>query len=250
MRNIDVAEPSAVSCKPCGRGTRIRAARPLIATFEVSTTSGCGIVKGESRPHRRWRYALSAMRWRQDQRGSHVRCSRRDPLDGEPRSERAPDREMVQKKANWASVGRLDASSSSDPRRTAQAQVEMSTIRHRSVKVEEALAQLANDLQTRPEHGSGWRRSRSSFSIIDRSAVARTLWQKSREAVIRRRAIRCRFCGKLGEVLKSMGTTLESDARIRAPSTSLARRCRRMSASYGGSWSTGVGDVRGWDAGT
>ena len=80
-----------------------------------------------------------------------------------------------------------------------------------------------------------------------------TLWQKSREAVIKAaRNPDAVFAGKLGEVLKSMGTTLESDARIRAAINQFARRAVvGMSASYGGSMVKLVSEtVRGWDAGT
>jgi uncharacterized membrane-anchored protein YjiN (DUF445 family) len=60
------------------------------------------------------------------------------------------------------------------------------------------------------------------------------------------------FAGKLGEVLKSMGTTLESDPRIRSAINQFTRRAVvGMSASYGSSMVKLVSEtVRGWDAGT
>jgi uncharacterized membrane-anchored protein YjiN (DUF445 family) len=80
-----------------------------------------------------------------------------------------------------------------------------------------------------------------------------TLWQKSREAVIRAaRNPDAAFAGKLGEILKSMGGTLEKDARIRSAINQFARRAVvGMSASYGGSIVKLVSEtIRGWDART
>ena len=60
------------------------------------------------------------------------------------------------------------------------------------------------------------------------------------------------LAGKLGEVLKSMGATLESDRRIRAAINQFARRAVvGMAASYGSSIVKLVSEtVRGWDART
>ena len=60
------------------------------------------------------------------------------------------------------------------------------------------------------------------------------------------------MAGKLGEVLRSMGTTLESDARIRSAINQFARRAAAgMAASYGSSIVKLVSEtVRGWDART
>jgi uncharacterized membrane-anchored protein YjiN (DUF445 family) len=80
-----------------------------------------------------------------------------------------------------------------------------------------------------------------------------TLWQKGREAIIRAaRNPDAVMAGKLGEVLKSMGGTLEKDARIRAAINQFARRAVvGMAASYGGSIVKLVSEtVRGWDAQT
>jgi uncharacterized membrane-anchored protein YjiN (DUF445 family) len=80
-----------------------------------------------------------------------------------------------------------------------------------------------------------------------------TLWQKTREGVIRAaRNPDAAFAGKLGEVLKSMGATLERDPRIRAAINQFARRAVvGMSASYGSSMVRLVSDtIRTWDAGT
>ena len=58
--------------------------------------------------------------------------------------------------------------------------------------------------------------------------------------------------GKLGEVLRSMGTTLESDPRIRGAINQFARRAvSGMAASYGSSIVKLVSEtIRGWDAHT
>ena len=60
------------------------------------------------------------------------------------------------------------------------------------------------------------------------------------------------MAGKLGEVLQSMGQSLESDARIRAAINQFARRAvAGMAASYGSSIVKLVSEtVRGWDART
>ena len=60
------------------------------------------------------------------------------------------------------------------------------------------------------------------------------------------------LAGKLGEVLKSMGGTLEKDARIRGAINQFARRAIvGMAASYGGSIVKLVSEtIRGWDART
>ncbi len=60
------------------------------------------------------------------------------------------------------------------------------------------------------------------------------------------------MAGKLGEVLKSMGQSLEKDARMRRAINQFARRAvAGMAASYGGSIVKLVSEtVRGWDAQT
>ena len=94
------------------------------------------------------------------------------------------------------------------------------------VKVEEALAQLANDLQTKPETRE--RVEAMKEQLLDNRSVSLwldTLWQKGREAIIgAARNPDAVMAGKLGEVLKSMGGTLESDRRIRAAINQFARR--------------------------
>jgi uncharacterized membrane-anchored protein YjiN (DUF445 family) len=122
------------------------------------------------------------------------------------------------------------------------------------MKVEEALAQLANDLQTRPETRA--RVEAMKEQLLDNKSVSLwldTLWQKTREGIIRAaRNPDAAFAGKLGDILKSMGVTLESDPRIRSAINQFARRAVvGMSASYGSSMVKLVSEtIRSWDART
>jgi uncharacterized membrane-anchored protein YjiN (DUF445 family) len=122
------------------------------------------------------------------------------------------------------------------------------------MKVEEALAQLANDLQTRPETRE--RVEAMKEQLLDNRSVSLwldTIWQKGREAVIRAaRNPDAVLAGKLGEILKTMGSTLETDSRIRAALNQFARRAAvGMAASYGSAIVRLVSDtIRGWDART
>ena len=167
-------------------------------------------------------------------------------------------REMVHKKANWVlKLAGLDA-------RLADAivdglrklTVEMSTdpAHPVRVKVEEALAQLANDLQTRAETRE--RVEAIKEQLLDNRSVSLwldTLWQKGREAIVRAaRNPDAVMAGKVGEVLKSMGGTLEKDARIRSAINQFARRAVvGMAASYGSSIVKLVSEtIHGWDAHT
>jgi uncharacterized membrane-anchored protein YjiN (DUF445 family) len=165
---------------------------------------------------------------------------------------------MVHNKANWVlKLAGLDA-------RLADAIVdglrklttEMSTDPAHPVrqKIEEALAQLANDLQTRPETRE--RVEAMKEQLLDNQSVSLWLdglWQRGREAIIRgARNPDAAMAGKLGEVLRSMGGTLEKDARIRAAINQFARRAVvGMAASYGGSMVKLVSEtIRSWDART
>jgi uncharacterized membrane-anchored protein YjiN (DUF445 family) len=167
-------------------------------------------------------------------------------------------REMVHKKANWVlKLAGLDAKLADaiiDGLR--KLTVEMSTDPGHPVriKVEEALAQLANDLQTRPETRE--RVESIKEQLLDNRSVSLwldALWQKGREAIIRAaRNPDAVMAGKLGEILKSMGGTLEKDPRIRQAINQFARRAVvGTAASYGGSIVLLVSDtVRSWDART
>jgi len=167
-------------------------------------------------------------------------------------------RDMVRKKANWAlKLAGLDtklADAIIDGLR--KLTVEMSTDPAHPVrrKIEEALAQLANDLQAKPETRE--RVEAIKEQLLDNQSVSLwldALWQKGREAIIKAaRNPDAVMAGKLGEVLKSMGGTLEKDARIRAAINQFARRAVvGMAASYGGSIVKLVSEtIRGWDAQT
>src|SRR6476620_8292682 len=167
-------------------------------------------------------------------------------------------REMVHKKANWAlKLAGLDAKLADaiiDGLR--KLTTEMSTDPAHPVrqKVEEALVQLANDLQTKPETRA--RVEAMKEQLLDNRSVSMwldTLWQKGREAIIKSaRNPDAVLAGKLGEVLRTMGGTLESDRRIRAAINQFARRAAvGMAASYGGAIVKLVSEtVRGWDART
>ena len=167
-------------------------------------------------------------------------------------------RDMVHKKANWIlKLAGLDAKlADAIIDGLKKLTVEMSTdpAHPVRVKVEEALAQLANDLQTRPETRE--RVEAMKEQLLDNTSVSLwldTIWQKGREAVIKAaRNPDAVLAGKLGEVLKSMGGTLERDPRIRAALNQFARRAAvGMAASYGSSIVRLVSDtVRGWDART
>ena len=167
-------------------------------------------------------------------------------------------REMVHKKANWVlKLAGLDAKLADaiiDGLRKLTAEMGTDPAHPVRIKVEEALAQLANDLQTKPETRE--RVEAIKEQLLDNKSVSLwldTLWQKGREAVIRAaRNPDAVMAGKLGEVLKSMGGTLEKDARIRGAINQFARRAVvGMSASYGAQIVKLVSEtIRGWDART
>jgi uncharacterized membrane-anchored protein YjiN (DUF445 family) len=167
-------------------------------------------------------------------------------------------REMVHKKANWAlKLAGLDAKlADAIIDGLKKLTVEMSTDPAHPVriKVEEALAQLANDLQTRPETRE--RVEAIKEQLLDNRSVSLwldTLWQKGREAIVKAaRNPDAVLAGKLGEILKSMGATLETDPRIRIALNRFARRAVvGMAASYGSSIVKLVSEtVRSWDART
>ena len=126
-------------------------------------------------------------------------------------------REMVHKKANWVlKLAGLDAKLADaiiDGLRKLTVEMSTDPAHPVRVKVEEALAQLANDLQTPPETRE--RVEAMKEQLLDNRSVSLwldALWQKGREAIIRAaRNPDAVLAGKLGEVLKSMGGTLEKD---------------------------------------
>src|ERR1051326_4228103 len=167
-------------------------------------------------------------------------------------------RDMVHKKANWIlKLAALDtklADAIIDGLRKLTVEMSTDPAHPVRVKIEEALAQLANDLKTRPQ--TPQRAEAIKEQLLDNQSVSLwldALWQKGREAIIKAaRNPDAVMAGKLGEVLKSMGGTLEKDARLRGVITQFARRAVvGMSASYGSSIVKLVSEtIRGWDART
>jgi len=267
MQRLDVAGAAGRFLQtPAGEGTRIRAgASRLIADIFESLDDERlgGIVKGAISSRLR---TMEISPLLGHALASAINEDRHVPmLEAAIRwTARALDaneqliREMVHKKANWVlKLAGLDATLADaiiDGLR--KLTVEMSTDPAHPVrlKIEEALAQLANDLQTRPETRE--RVETIKEQLLDNKSVSLwldTLWQRGREAIIRAaRNPDAVLAGKLGEILKSMGGTLEKDARIRGAINQFARRAVvGMAASYGGSIVKLVSEtVRGWDAQT
>ena len=167
-------------------------------------------------------------------------------------------RDMVQKKANWVlKLAGLDtrlADAIIDGLRKLTVEMSTDPAHPVRIKIEEALADLANDLQSRPETRD--RVEAIKEQLLDNRSVGLwldTLWQKGREAIVKAaRNPDAVLAGKLGEILKSMGGTLEKDPRIRGAINQFARRAVvGMAASYGGSIVKLVSEtIRGWDAQT
>jgi uncharacterized membrane-anchored protein YjiN (DUF445 family) len=167
-------------------------------------------------------------------------------------------REMVHRKANWAlKLAGLDAKLADailDGLRKLTAEMSTDPAHPVRRKVEEALAQLANDLQTNPETRAKVEEMKEQL-LANRSVALwiDTLWQKGREAIIRAaRNPDAAMAGRLGEVLKSMGSSLEQDPRIRSAINQFVRRAAAgMAQSYGSSIVKLVSEtIRSWDART
>jgi uncharacterized membrane-anchored protein YjiN (DUF445 family) len=167
-------------------------------------------------------------------------------------------RDLVRKRASWvlrlAGLDEKLADAILDGLR--KMTVEMSIdpdhpVRHKMI---EALTRLADDLQndavTRAKV-EGWKEE-----LLANKSVAKwldRLWQRGRSAIITAaRDPEAVLAGRMGEVLRSAGATLESDPRIRAAVNQFARRAiAGMAASYGGQIVSLVSDtIRGWDAKT
>ncbi len=166
--------------------------------------------------------------------------------------------EMVHKRANWVlKLAGLDAKLADaivDGLRKLSADMHTDPAHPVRIKVEQALADLANDLQTKPETRE--KVEELKLQLLDNKSVSLwldTLWQRGREAMIRAaRNPDAAMAGKLGEVLQSMGQSLESDPRLKMAINMFARRAvSGMAASYGGSIVKLVSEtVRRWDAQT
>src|SRR3954465_14712835 len=267
MRNIDVAGATGRFLQtPAGEGTRIRAgASRLIAdVFESLDDERLGgIVKGAIANRLRKMevspllgHALASA-INEDRHVPMLEAAIRWTARALEANEQLI-RDMVKKKANWVlKLAGLDAKlADAIIDGLSKLTVEMSTdpAHPVRVKIEEALAQLANDLQTRPETRK--RVEAIKEQLLDNKSVGLwidALWQKGREAIIRAaRNPDAVLAGKLGEVLKSMGGTLEKDPRIRRAINLFVRRAVvGMAAGYGSSIVKLVSEtVRGWDART
>ncbi len=167
-------------------------------------------------------------------------------------------RDLVRKRASWvlrlAALDEKLADAILDGLKKLTGEMNTDPAHPVRLKMVEALGELAHDLQHKPSTRAkveGWKNellaNRSVAQWIDR------LWQRGRAAVIAAaRDPDAVLAGRMGEVLRSAGATLEGDARIRAAVNQFARRAvAGMAASYGGSIVSLVSDtIRGWDART
>ena len=167
-------------------------------------------------------------------------------------------RDMVHKRASWVlKIVSLDTKlADSIVEGLRKLTVEMSTDPAHPVrqKVEQALADLANDLQTNAE-------TRAKVEAMKNELIANqsvgqwidAMWQNARLSLIKAtRNPDAALAGKLGEVLRSMGQSLEKDERLHDAINQFARRAvSGMANSYGSSIVKLVSEtVHGWDAKT
>ncbi len=167
-------------------------------------------------------------------------------------------RDIVHKRANWvlklAGIDSRIADSVVDGLRKLTAEMGTDPDHPVRVKIEAALVQLANDLQTNADTRARVEAMKDEL-LANRSVGLwiDAMWQKGRSAIISAaRNPDAAMAGKMGEVLKAMGQSLESDPRMRRSINQFARRAvAGMAASYGGSIVKLVSEtVRGWDART
>ena len=167
-------------------------------------------------------------------------------------------RDMVHSKANWilklAGIDSRIADAVVDGLRKLTVEMGTDPAHPVRLKVEQALADLANDLQHKPETRE--RVEAMKDELLANKSVGLwldTLWQKGRAALIKAaRNPDAAMAGKLGDVLQSMGASLEHDPQMRRAINQFARRAvAGMAASYGSSIVKLVSEtVRGWDART
>ena len=167
-------------------------------------------------------------------------------------------RDIVHKRANWvlklAGIDSRIADSVVDGLRKLTAEMGTDPDHPVRVKIEAALVQLANDLQTNADTRARVEAMKDEL-LANRSVGLwiDAMWQKGRSAIISAaRNPDAAMAGKMGEVLNAMGQSLESDPRMRRSINQFARRAvAGMAASYGGSIVKLVSEtVRGWDART
>jgi uncharacterized membrane-anchored protein YjiN (DUF445 family) len=167
-------------------------------------------------------------------------------------------RDMVHKRASWVlKVAGLDtklADAIVEGLRKLTAEMGTDPAHPVRIKVEQALADLANELQTDPETQARVEAMKDEL-LANRSVGLwlDALWQRGRAAMIRAaRNPDAALAGKLGDVLKSMGQSLEKDERLHNAINQFARRAvAGMAASYGSQIVKLVSEtVRVWDAQT
>ncbi|MBK5264065.1 MAG: DUF445 domain-containing protein [Alphaproteobacteria bacterium] len=121
-------------------------------------------------------------------------------------------------------------------------------------KAEEGLGKLASDLQHSPEMHA--RVARIRDELIDNPAMQRWidgLWEQGRASLLRAaRDPEAAMAGRLGEALRQLGETVQSDPRLRFMINRFARRTAvGATASYGDGIVKLVSEtVRSWDAKT
>ncbi|UUL84277.1 DUF445 domain-containing protein [Sphingomonas qomolangmaensis] len=121
-------------------------------------------------------------------------------------------------------------------------------------KAEEGLAQLAHDLQHDPATQA--KVARFKDEMLDNPALGnwwQGVWETMRAGLLRMaRDPDAMMAGRLGEALRQLGTTLQSDPVLAATINRFARRAVVGAASdYGDAIVRLVSDtVRGWDAAT
>ena len=167
-------------------------------------------------------------------------------------------RAMVKDRVSWvlrvASLDEKLSNSIMDGLRNLAVEMEADPAHPMRIKLEQQLADIANDLQTDPDLQAkveGWK-----LQLIENESVALWLdglWQQFREGVVKgARNPDAAMAGKLGEVLVSMGETLENDPRLKLAINRFARRAVvGMASTYGHNMVKLVSDtVRSWDART
>jgi uncharacterized membrane-anchored protein YjiN (DUF445 family) len=267
MRNIDVAGAAGRFLRtPAGEGTRIRhgASRLIADVFEGLDDERLGGIVKSAIASRVQKMEVAPLLGHA--LASAINEDRHVPmLEAAIRwTARALDaneeliRDMVHKKANWVlKLAGLDAKLADaiiDGLRKLTAEMSTDPAHPVRLKVEEALAQLANDLQANPETRAKVEDMKEQL-LANRSVALwlDAIWQRGREAIIRAaRNPDTAMAGRLGEVLKSMGASLEEDPRIRAAINQFVRRAAvGMAQSYGTSIVKLVSEtIRGWDART
>lgn len=267
MRGIDVAAAVGRFLRaPSGEGTRIRrgASRLIADLFEALDDERLGgIVKGAI-SQRLAKTEVSPMLGAA--LASAIEDNRHVPmLEAAIRAlSRALDanesliRDMVKRRASWvlrlAALDEKLADAIVDGLRKLTLEVSTDPDHPMRARMVEALSSLAHDLQHKPETRARvelWKEellaNRSVAQWLDR------LWQKGRASIIAAaRNSDAALAGRMGEILRSAGTTLEGDPRIRRAVNQFVRRAAAgMAASYGGSIVSLVSDtIRGWDART